>query len=124
MGILGDLYEQNDVSVSKVQFRFKVFIPRIPSVFRYRGKSLALYIPSYRPALCSTMLATTITAFNLSTLLTFTILMILSSTLATPRFPSTYCCYMPTFFTFKAPEWWWDVLTHLVAHVAYPNSRW
>ena len=39
---LGDLYEQNDVSVSKVQFRFKVFIPRIPSVFRYRGKSLAL----------------------------------------------------------------------------------
>ena len=41
-GNLGDLYEQNDVSVSKVQFRFKVFIPRIPSVFRYRGKSLAL----------------------------------------------------------------------------------
>ena len=42
-GNLGDLYEQNDVSVSKVQFRFKVFIPRIPSVFRYRGKSLALH---------------------------------------------------------------------------------
>src|SRR4029434_10156140 len=41
-GNLGELYEQNDVSVSKVQFRFKVFIPRIPSVFRYRGKSLAL----------------------------------------------------------------------------------
>src|SRR4029434_243807 len=41
-GNLGDLYEKNDVSVSKVQFRFKVFIPRIPSVFRYRGKSLAL----------------------------------------------------------------------------------
>src|SRR4029434_2252408 len=32
-GNLGNLYEQNDVSVSKVQFRFKVFIPRIPSVF-------------------------------------------------------------------------------------------
>src|SRR4029434_5717870 len=43
-GNLGDLYEQNDVSVSKVQFRFKVFIPRIPSIFRYRGKSLALYL--------------------------------------------------------------------------------
>ena len=43
-GNLGDLYEQNDVSVSKVQFRFKVFIPRIPSVFRYRGKSLALEV--------------------------------------------------------------------------------
>src|SRR4029434_4526526 len=26
---LGDLYAQNDVSVSKVQFHFKVFIPRI-----------------------------------------------------------------------------------------------
>src|SRR4029434_3511851 len=43
-GNLGDLYEQNYVSVSKVQFRFKVFIPRIPSVFRYRGKSLALFV--------------------------------------------------------------------------------
>ena len=43
-GNLGDLYAQNDVSVSKLQFRFKVFIPRIPSVFRYRGKSLALLI--------------------------------------------------------------------------------
>src|SRR4029434_6636836 len=43
LGNVGDLYEQNDVSVSKVQFRFKVFIPRIPSVVRYRGKSLALY---------------------------------------------------------------------------------
>src|SRR4029434_4535986 len=41
-GNFGDLYERDDVSVSKVQFRFKVFIPRIPSVFRYRGKSLAL----------------------------------------------------------------------------------
>ena len=45
-GNLGDLYEQNDVSVSKVQFRFKVFILRIPSVFRYRGKSLALLFPA------------------------------------------------------------------------------
>ena len=45
-GNLGDLYEQNDVSVSKVRFRFKVFIPRIPSVFRYRGKSLALFGPN------------------------------------------------------------------------------
>src|SRR4029434_2627507 len=43
-GNLGDLYAQNDVSVSKLQFRFKVFIPRIPSVFRYRGKSLALLV--------------------------------------------------------------------------------
>src|SRR4029434_11278160 len=43
-GNLGDLYVQNDVSVSKLQFRFKVFIPRIPSVFRYRGKSLALCV--------------------------------------------------------------------------------
>src|SRR4029434_7474631 len=43
-GNLGVLYAQNDVSVSKLQFRFKVFIPRIPSVFRYRGKSLALLI--------------------------------------------------------------------------------
>src|SRR4029434_11196244 len=42
-GNLGDLYAQNDVSVSKLQFRFKVFIPRIPSVFRYHGKSLALH---------------------------------------------------------------------------------
>src|SRR4029434_906916 len=42
-GNLGDLYAQNDVSVSKLQFRFKVFIfAGIPSVFRYRGKSLAL----------------------------------------------------------------------------------
>ena len=45
-GNLGDLYAQNDVSVSKLQFRFKVFIPRIPSVFRYRGKSLALPSPN------------------------------------------------------------------------------
>ena len=42
-GNLGDLYEQNDVSVSKVQFRFKVFIPRIPSVFRYRVNFLPAY---------------------------------------------------------------------------------
>src|SRR4029434_1807612 len=41
-GNMGDFDAQNDVSVSKVQFRFKVFIPQIPSVFRYRGKSLAL----------------------------------------------------------------------------------
>src|SRR4029434_10349133 len=42
-GNLGDLYAQNDVSVSKLQFRFKVFIPRIPSVFRYRGNFLTAY---------------------------------------------------------------------------------
>src|SRR4029434_3826996 len=41
-GNLGDFDAQNDVFVSKLQLRFKVFIPRIPSVFRYRGKSLAL----------------------------------------------------------------------------------
>src|SRR4029434_7235118 len=47
-GNLSDLYEQNDVSVSKVQFRFKVFIPRSPSVLRYCGKSLALlFAPSF-----------------------------------------------------------------------------
>ena len=42
-GNLGDLYEQNDVSVSKLQFRFKGYIPRIPSVFRYRGNFLPAY---------------------------------------------------------------------------------
>ena len=41
-GNLGDFDAQNDVSVWKLQFCFKGYIPRIPSVFRYRGKSLAL----------------------------------------------------------------------------------
>src|SRR4029434_7147545 len=42
-GNLGDLYEQNDVSVSKVQFRFKRYILRIPSVFCYRRNFLPAY---------------------------------------------------------------------------------
>src|SRR4029434_8280950 len=44
--IQGSLYDfdaQDDVSVCKLQFSFKVYIPRIPSVFRYRGNLLPAY---------------------------------------------------------------------------------
>src|SRR4029434_2918052 len=39
-GNLGDFDAQNDVSVLKLQFCFKGYIPRIPSVFRYRAYPL------------------------------------------------------------------------------------
>src|SRR4029434_3949412 len=42
-GNLGDFDAQNDVSVRKWQFCFKGYIPRIPSVFRYRGNVLLAY---------------------------------------------------------------------------------
>src|SRR4029434_7215375 len=42
-GNLGDLDAQNDVSVRKLQFCFKRYILRIPSVFCYRGNFLPAY---------------------------------------------------------------------------------
>src|SRR4029434_10928976 len=42
-GNLGDFDAQNDVSVWKLQFCFKGYIPRIPSVFCYRGHFLPAY---------------------------------------------------------------------------------
>ena len=43
LGNLADFDAQNNVSVWKLQFCFKGYIPRIQSVFRYRGNVLPAY---------------------------------------------------------------------------------